>query len=147
MRRNVLTFLLLLICVLAGVGVVRSAAPPTPLQGALLPIVAVDAPTPTPTPTPTSQADLATVLERSCGYANAIVQPDGTIYVMVQDYARGGRLYVYIDDGGPTLHAALAPPLAGPPADTNAPAFNFPAQKNGPGSMVIAGGLLIIYAP
>lgn len=139
MRRHpqrLLTLLLICLSVLAFAGVVRGNA--APLQGAYLPIVATGA---------TAAPDVATVLECSCGYANAVVRPDGQILVMVQDYARGGKLFVYVDDGGPTLHEAFAPPLAGPSSNASDPAFAFPAQKNGPGAMVIVGGMLIIYAP
>jgi hypothetical protein len=93
-------------------------------------------------------SDVATVLTCSCGYADALVRPDGQILVMVQDHARGGKLFVYIDDGGPQLVEALAPPLVGVAAEGDSPpSFSFPAQKNGPGAMVIADGMLIIYAP
>jgi len=132
------TAFLLVLIILASLFVgYSSAAPPSPR--AYAPFVA----------RPLAAPDLATVLECSCGYAGAATAPDGRIFVIVQDFARGGRLYVYVDNGV-TFQEAIDPGLVGPPADAASPSFAFPAQKNGPGGITFTQGpnvLLVIVAP
>ena len=95
---------------------------------------------------PLAAPDVTTVLECSCGFASVYVAPDGTILVTVQDFARGGRLFVYADLGGAELVPVAAPPLVGQGAEPG-PSFAFPAQKNGPGGAIIKDGVLSVYAP
>lgn len=99
---------------------------------------------------PLTAPDLTTVLECSCGYAGAATAPDGRIFVIVQDFGRGGRLYVYVDNGV-TFAEAIDPGMVGPPpTDSASPSFAFPAQKNGPGGITFTQGpnvLLVIVAP
>lgn len=86
------------------------------------------------------------VLDCSCGDATAEVAPDGRIYVMVQDFDQGGRLYVYVDDGV-TFEPSVIVPLVGVGVHDPAPSFQVPGQKHGPGGMVFLHDRLIIYAP
>ena len=127
-----------LIAVLALLCTLTGAAIGVSLHSSYLPVVRG---------APLAAPDVTTVLECSCGFASVYVAPDGTILVTVQDFARGGRLFVYADLGGTTLTPVAAPPLVGQGAADAAPAFAFPAQKNGPGGTIVKDGVLSVYAP
>jgi len=76
-----------------------------------------------------------------CGAAIASVMPDGRVLVTIQDHSRGGASIVGVDDG------QTFTPLPDEAARAIAPAFDFPGQKQGVGSAVVAWGKVVSYAP
>lgn len=111
-------------------------APAAPKHAALLPVVG-GAALPPVNPEPVK------LLDCSCGDATVGLRADGRIYVMIQDFDRGGKLFVYEDNLTTFKPAAELPGVSA----AAPPSFQVPGQKHGPGGFVFLADRMVIYAP
>jgi hypothetical protein len=135
MKRVICSILCVLLSLALG-GLMAGAAQPS---RSYLPIVATGAPAAT---------TLTTLVDHDTGFVSAALLPDGRIVLAYQDRVDKGHVHIVWDQGDHVAEVTdpqITRFVLGTAAA--APAFDYPGPKQGPSALLVAHGMLHIYAP